>query len=92
MFPVWFLYRALTVAINDLSNGMINAALNVRRLVLTGAEIVRLACIRDVDGMKELFRSGLASPNDSDASGCTVLRVCDSPIYDLRDHLVLLCP
>ena len=77
MFPVWFLYRALTVAFNDLSNGTINAALHVRRIVPTGAEIFRLVCRGDVDGVKELFRSGLASPNDSDVAGCTVLSVCE---------------
>ena len=75
MFPAWFLFKALTFTFNDLPDGAINAALTVRRVVPMGAEIFRLIETGDIDGVKELFRSGLASPNDSEATGSTVLRV-----------------
>ena len=77
MFPAWFLCKALTIAFNDLSSGTISAALTVRRIVPAGADIFRLVLMGDVDGVKELFRLGLASPNDSDVTGHTVLRVCE---------------
>ena len=77
VFPAWFLSKALTTALNGIEGGTINAALTVRRIVPRGADIFRLVQIGDVDGIKELFRSGLASPNDSEPTGFTLLRVCE---------------
>ena len=77
VFPAWFLFKALMIAFNDFACGTINAALIVRRIVPRSSEIFRLVQLGDVDGVKELFRSGLASPNDSGSSGDTILRVCE---------------
>ena len=75
LFPSWFLNAAITFAFTRVSVVRVHTALAVRRIVPAGADIFRLANLNDVDGMKELLRKGLASPDDSDTAGITVLSV-----------------
>ena len=51
-------------------------SLNFPRIVPDSARIFRHALSADMDDMRDLFASGLASPNDTDAlTGTTVLHV-----------------
>ena len=91
LFPSWFLVKALTITVMSASIGVIKAALVVRRIVPGGAEIFRLTKLNDVESIKNLLRSGLASPNDSNPNGQTVLAVCDGylPSTAINSTLVL---
>ena len=75
IFPSWFLSKTLTATIMCASAGEISVALSVRRIIPQGAELFRLTEMGDVESIKELFRSGLASPNDSTIGGVTALNV-----------------
>ena len=59
----------------------ISVSLTVRRIIPAGSEIIRLARLDDVEGIKRLFSMGLASPNDSMESGQSVLFVRRIPIH-----------
>ena len=72
LFPSWFLTNAITFTFTRVSLVKVHTALAVRRIVPVGADVFRLANLNDVDGMKELLRTGLASPDDSDIAGNTV--------------------
>jgi len=63
-FPRWFLQRAISLAIMLLPNDGPVASLRVQRAVSGSSKIFDYANIGDVDGMKRLFSSGLASPHD----------------------------
>ena len=87
LFPSWFLSKAFIVTIMSVTQGEISASLTVKRFVPFSAEIVLLANsarANSVEGIKALFRSGLASPNDLDKYGGTLLRV--SHALPLRCH------
>ena len=56
--------------------GEIRISLSVRPIVPNGAEIFRLVGLDDVEGIKRLFSTGMASPNDSHEDGQTILYVC----------------
>ena len=75
VFPSWFLTKALSITLISISLGEIGTALTIRRVVPQGAEIMRLAELDDSEGIKQLMRSRLASPNDSDVIGYTALYV-----------------
>ena len=84
IFPSWFLTRAVVLGLTTQSLSEISISLNVYRVVPSGSEIFRLAWLDDVDGLKELFRKGLASPND----------VCPGSVNALTvriSHLQVLC-
>ena len=55
--------------------GEIKVSLTVRRTVPADADIFRLAQLDDIESLKALLKSGLASPNDIDMFGITVLCV-----------------
>ena len=58
-------------------------SIKIRRQVAPGAEVFRLTYQDDVDGLKQLFSNGLASPNDiSYIDGTTPLGV--STFFYLR--------
>ena len=61
-FPSWFLRRMLS-CVYTLSNEP-SVSLTMRRVVPASAEIFRLILLDDVDGLRRLFASGSASPND----------------------------
>ena len=76
MFPSWFFPRALTVTAIKVAVGKIRATLTTRRILPTGAKIFSLVHLDDVESIKELLKSGQASPNDAAIDGGTILRVC----------------
>jgi hypothetical protein len=63
-FPRWFLQRAISLAVMLLPNDGPVASLRVQRAVSGSSKIFDYANVGDVDGMKRLFSSGLASPHD----------------------------
>ena len=79
LFPSWFLTKALTAAFLLTFPAEIQVALTIRRVVPNGAEVFRLQRTQNIDGMKKLFSSHLASPNDSDLIGITTLGVSYNP-------------
>ena len=79
LFPSWFLTKALTAAFLLIFPAEIQVALTIRSIVPNGADIFRLQRTQDVDGMKKLFGSHLASPNDSDVTGMSTLGVSHNP-------------
>ena len=81
LFPSWSLTTAITITLTRVSLVKVHTALAVRRIVPFGADIFRLSYLRDVEGLKELLRAGLASPDDSDLAGTTVLSVCKRLSY-----------
>ena len=64
IFPAWFLTRSIKMCLINTSLNEIHASLQTKRLVPAGAEVFRLTETDDVDGLKDLFSRGLASPND----------------------------
>ena len=64
-FPRRIWARALYVTLLMDSYSDIRGSLAIRRIVAPGAEIIRLTHDGDIDGMKRLFTSGLASPADT---------------------------
>ena len=62
----------MSISLNE-----INISLTVRSIVPNEAEIFHLVSSNDVEGIKPLFSTGLASPNDSYDDGQTVLSVCN---------------
>ena len=75
LFPSWFLYKAIMVTLMTIFLNEISLSLTVRRIVPSGAELLRLVKNDDVDGIKRLFDMGMASPNDSLESGGSVVTV-----------------
>ena len=75
-FPAWFLSRAFTATLTRVSFGEMDVALSMRRIVPQGSELFRLTEMDDIESIKELFRHGLASPNDITMAGITALNVC----------------
>jgi len=63
-FPRWFLQRAISLAIMLLPNDGPVASLRVQRAVSGSSKLFDYANIGDVESMKRLFSSGLASPHD----------------------------
>ena len=63
-FPAWFLAKSLIISLINTSYNEIHRSLKIRRFVNSGAEVFRLVYIHDVDGLKDIFSRGLASPND----------------------------
>ena len=49
--------------------------LSVRTIIPSGAEILRLAALDEVNGIKDQLQLNLASPNDSTVEGSSILRV-----------------
>ena len=64
LFPAWFLAKSLVMSLINTSYNEIHTSLTIRRVVPVGAEVFRLVSIADLDGLKNLFTRGLASPND----------------------------
>ena len=75
IFPAWFLAKAIVARVTIQSLGEIRAALEVQRIVPDSSEILRFARLNDVDGVKQLYRNGLASPHDRGPEGITALNV-----------------
>ena len=75
LFPLWFLTKSLTVTFMMMFPAQLQIALTVRRIVPSGAEIFLCERVQDIDGMKKLFSKGLASPNDSEIGGGSLLYV-----------------
>ena len=69
----WARALYLNLLMNSYSD--IRASLAVRRIVASGAEIFRLNQAGDIDGMKRLFKLGLASPVDTCETGTSLLDV-----------------
>ena len=74
-FPMRTWARALCVTLLLNSYSAIRMALTIRRIVSPGAEIFRLVNAGDIEGMKRLFKLGLASPIDSYENGTSLLGV-----------------
>ena len=64
IFPSWLLAKALILGLTAQSVGEISISLKVQRIVPNGSEVFRLTSSNDVDGLKNMFRKGLASPHD----------------------------
>ena len=76
VFPSWLLTKAVFATLMANYRAEIQVSLTVRNIVSTGAEIVRLQYLQDVNGLRQLFSNGLASPNDSIAGmGQSILQV-----------------
>ena len=75
IFPSWFLAQAVNLVLTSAAYGDLQMALTVRRIVPFEAEVFPLARADDVEGLQRLFATRLASPNDSDPYGTTVLHV-----------------
>ena len=75
IFPAWFFAKALMFELTTQSPGKISISLTIQRIVPSGSEVFRLARLNDVEGLKELFSKGLASPNDCNYFGITALWV-----------------
>jgi len=54
-----------------------------QNIVPDNALVFKLAEEGDIEGILELFREGLASPNDRELNGTTILHVCSKPA-DIR--------
>ena len=61
-FPSWFLERMLS-CVYTISNEL-SMSLVVRRVRPASAEIFRLIALDDINGLRQLFTNGSASPND----------------------------
>ena len=90
IFPSWFLARAIIVGLTTQSLNKISVSLKVQRVVPYGSEIFRLARLDDADGLKELFRKGLASPNDISLDGVSALVVSFSRLCVSRYVMLML--
>ena len=75
IFPAWLFRKALMVTVSGKPLGNISLILSPRPTISNGAEIFRLVGLDDLNGIKDFMRLGLASPNDSDINGDSVLRV-----------------
>ena len=66
VFPSWFMKRIITMRAIVLRPSGINISLATRGLIPSaGAKVYHFMLDEDLDGLKELFSSRLASPNDS---------------------------
>ena len=75
-FPPWFLARKISLALSSVALAGPDAKLRTQRTVPGDADLFRYAKIGDVDKMRMLFESGLASPDDVHyESGVTALHV-----------------
>ena len=84
IFPSWFLAKAIILGLTTQSFGEISISLKMQRVIPAGSDIFRLATLDNVDGIKELFRKGLASPNDITLIGTSALNVRFSYLSMLR--------
>ena len=80
LFPSWILSKAFMVTIMSVTSGKISASLTVNRVVPFSADAYLIASsasarTENVEDMKALFSSGLASPRDVDQFGGSILRV-----------------
>ena len=57
----------------------IQVVLLIRRIISNISEIFRLERAQDVDSMKKLFSSCLASPNNSNNTGLSILNISYNP-------------
>ena len=74
------MHRIVTVSLAVDFFDEVHVSLKVTRVVSEGAEVLQLANINDVQGLKRLFSKGLASPNDvSGVIGNTGLSVSYYP-------------
>ena len=76
LFPSWFLARALIFGLTSQALGQIGVSLEIQRIIPFGSDLFRRVKLDDIDGIKQLFRKGLASPNDIQMSGENALHVC----------------
>ena len=81
-FPSRILSKAILATLLINSQNQIFASLTVRRIIPLSNEVMQLQHTGDVDGMKRLFRLGLASPNDCTEYGDTLLLVRKHFEYD----------
>ena len=76
IFPFWFFTMVVATSLTFAFSGEIQTSLKIRRQIAPGAEVFRLTYQDDVNGLKQLFNKGLASPNDiSYIDGTTPLGV-----------------
>lgn len=80
LFPSWFLSRMLTLSVVTAISHEITVSLNIRRIV-SNFESYRLISREDIEGLKNLFQRGLASPNDLDIRGASFLIVSYLVLY-----------
>ena len=87
LFPSWFIAKAFILGLTTQSLGEISGSLKVQRIVPDGSEAFRLAQLGSVDGLKSLFRQGLASPFDVTVNGLSLIRVRFStyPLSKIKD-------
>ena len=75
-FPSWFLGRMLAMKFNTQLSGEPSIGLTIRRTVASNSDLFRLMSADDADGLRRLFASRSASPNDIVyVSGMTALHV-----------------
>ena len=75
-FPPWFLHYAVRLNVAFQSAAGLHLQLRTLRRVPDSAECVRFALTGNIDGMRELFVKGLASPQDvSFTRGYSITRV-----------------
>ena len=84
VFPAWLLAKALVITFGGDPLEKINMSLSVRGIISSQSEIFRFVRSDDVDGIKECMRLGLASPNDSNINGASLLLVREQIPY-IRD-------
>lgn len=75
-FPHWFLARMVSLLVTTMPLTGLTVALTVQRTVPANADIFAYAKLGDVEKMADLFKNGLASPNDVHyETGVTALNV-----------------
>ena len=63
-FPSWFVSRAITFSMSNAMRSTPTLNIKFRRVVPEASQLFSLSKFGDVDGIRTLFESGLASPDD----------------------------
>ena len=75
-FPHWFLARMVSLLVTTMPLTGLTAVLTIQRTVPANADIFTYAKLGDVEKIADLFKNGLASPNDVHfETGVTALNV-----------------
>lgn len=90
LFPEWFWTKKFIEVFTYTNSSGPELLLRIPRIVTEDAAILRFAKTDDVVAIRQLLKSGLASPYDANANGFTALHVRNST-YGI-EKLVLIRP
>ena len=91
VFPRWFVMKSLTITLLSIFRAELGLSLTVNGVAIPGGDVIRAIQADDVNHLKQLFRKGLALPNDRMLLGPSLLYVSYKCLCPLKDYGLMLC-